>query len=139
MATKNSQLRYDCDMKNLAEIRRDNLIAMINEYRDTVLKGVQRGAMTSFARYLDMNPVQVSQLKNGTAPIGNPLARQIEKKAGKPPLWMDDEHHLVDMGDPGQVDFFDVAMTLYRHSPENAKDALLKAMRDIVEKQNKSK
>jgi|OpeIllAssembly_1097287.scaffolds.fasta_scaffold492860_2 hypothetical protein len=123
-------------MKDLTEIRRNNLLAMINEYRDRVLKGVQHGAMTSFARHLAMNPVQLSQLKNGTAPIGNPLARQIEKKAGKPSLWMDDEHHLINMDDSDQVNFLNVAMKLYRISPSAAKDVIMQAMLDEIERLN---
>lgn len=70
-------------MRNLNEIRRGNLLLLIDEYRDTVLKGKQHGSMTAFARHIEMNPVQVSQLQNGTAPMGDGLARQIEIKTGK--------------------------------------------------------
>lgn len=133
---------YDCynaEMKDIAEIRRMNFLKLLDEFRDLNCNGIGRGSMAAFARYHDIALSFVSQMKSGGRNIGEVLARQLEKKSGKPDRWMDDEQHLIDMSDHKQVDFVDVAMTLYRASPDHAKDALLKAMRDIIEKQNKPK
>lgn len=139
MTTHKTDYWHNGDMKELSEIRRDNFLRLLEEFKNTHNQGREFGVIAAFARYYNMSQTHVSQIKNGTSKIGEPLARQIEEKTGKPALWMDDEHHLIDMSDPGQVDYVDVAMTLYRASPDNAKDALLKALREIVEKQNKPK
>lgn len=130
---------YNAAMKDIAEIRRANFLKLLEEFRDSHCGGVERGAMAAFARYHDMAPSFVSQMKSGSRDIGEVLARQLETRSGKPVRWMDDKRHLIDMSDSGQVDFVDVALTLYRASPDHAKDALLKALRDIVEKQKKPK
>lgn len=130
---------YNAGMIAIAEIRRVNFLKLLDEFRDIHHGGIERGSMTAFARRYEMAVSFVSQLKKGSRDIGANLARQLEKQVGKPERWLDDEHHLIDMSDQKQVDFVDVAMTLYRSSPDSAKDALLKAMRDIVEKQNKQK
>lgn len=49
---------------------------------------------TEFVQACKLNPSQVGQLfgENASAPIGNTLARRIEKACGKPEFWMDSDH-----------------------------------------------
>lgn len=123
-------------MKNLTEIRRDNFLRLLDEFRDTHNKGRDFGLISAFSRYYDIKASHVSQIKNGTSNIGNPLARQIEGKTGKPSLWMDDGHHLVNMDNPDQVNFLNVAMTLYRVSPSAAKDVIMQSMLNEIKRLN---
>lgn len=139
MGNQQLEFCYHSEMNDLSEIRRLNFQKLLDEFKMTHHKGREHGALSAFARYYEMNPNQCSLLRTGANGIGDGLARRIEEKTGKPTRWLDDEHHLVDMSDPAQVSFVDVAMTLFRASPEHAKDALLQIARDIVAQQNAKK
>ncbi|WP_434779244.1 S24 family peptidase [Neisseria sp. Ec49-e6-T10] len=69
-------------MKTIADVRRQNLLILIDEY----------GTVQKLASVLDKSPSQVSQNKTGFRDIGNTLAREIEVKTGKQNGWMDTDH-----------------------------------------------
>jgi len=139
MTTQNIRSWHNADMKELAEIRRDNFVRLLEEFKETHNQGRDFGLISAFSRYYDIKASHVSQIKNGTSNIGNPLARQIEGKAGKPAMWLDDEHHLVDMSDPKQVGFVEVVMTLYHSSPEHAREAILQTITEAYKRQSEKK
>ncbi len=57
-------------IKALKEIRRDNLLRLINEH----------GSQKNLADALDIEPSQISQIKNGVRDVGEKLARKIEER-----------------------------------------------------------
>ena len=53
-------------------------------------QGSPRGAKRRLAARIGKSPAQVSQWLSGYRRIEEHTAREIERKAGKPPRWMDD-------------------------------------------------
>lgn len=75
-------------MKTIADIRHENLLKLIDEC----------GSVTKFAAATGKSYAQISQLKNRSLnstgkgkprSVGDDLAREFEKIAGKPIGWMD--------------------------------------------------
>lgn len=54
--------------------------------------GEKRGRKSRLAARIGKKPAQLSQWISGFRTIEEETARDIERKAGKPPRWMDDEH-----------------------------------------------
>jgi len=77
-------------MKDIDEIRRENLRALGDEY----------GGTTALAKVVGMSTAQLSGLQTGarSSKTGKRLgmlsttARRIERATGKPPRWLDMEH-----------------------------------------------
>lgn len=123
-------------MKNIAEIRKINFQKLLDEYKNKHHGGKEHGHMTAFSRAYELSPTHVSQMKLGFSNIGETLARQLEKMADKPDRWMDDECHLINMDDSDQVNFLNNVMTLYRLFPSAAKDVMIRATLDEIERLN---
>ncbi len=49
----------------------------------------RQGVEAAFAEQLQIKPSSWSMARNGTRPIGDKLARQIEASCSKPPGWLD--------------------------------------------------
>jgi len=88
---KNASLRlfsdsYDANMpKNIKEIRRDRLWALLVEHQNN---------RADLARTLKKSAAQTSQWLHGQRSISEDSARDIERSAKKPPGWMDaDQEH----------------------------------------------
>lgn len=79
-------------MKTIAEIRLENLEALIKEF----------GTQERVAGLADTSPIYLSQVRNRSADsktgkprqIGDPIARKLETGCGKELGWMDNTHAL---------------------------------------------
>ena len=72
---------------NIADIRHENFLLLLkNEC------GRDRGASKVMADTLEIEPNQVSQIKNKYRNMGDKFARRVEIAFGKPQDWMDSRH-----------------------------------------------
>lgn len=75
---------------NITVARRKRLLELLNEFvQAQVAEGVQpKGIEQAFAAKLQLSPSRLSQIKK-VRPIGDTLARQIERLCQKPVGWLD--------------------------------------------------
>ena len=78
------KLIYNLKMIEIQEIRRKNLKSLAAEFK---------AQGQSMPNVTEINKSYLSQMLNGY-PIGEKTARKIEKAAGKPELWLDQEDTL---------------------------------------------
>lgn len=72
----------------------------------------QRPGGLAFAAHLEVSPSTLSQL-NGSRNMGDKMAAQIERHAGKAPGWIDVEHPGV-MSTPGESAFVELSGLAWR-------------------------
>lgn len=83
-------------MKTIAEIRHDNLLALIKEF----------GSQAEIARRCDTSDVYISQIvkkhpdakTNRPRQVGDAMARRLEEGCGKAVGWMDNLHTYTTNG-----------------------------------------
>ncbi len=78
-------------MVNTTVTRRLNTLALFQAYAEKALasRASPKGLEQAFAAALEISPSMWSQIKS-SRPIGDKLARQIEKHQGKPVGWLDE-------------------------------------------------
>jgi len=76
---------------NTTVTRRLNTLALFQAYAEKALasRASPKGLEQAFAAALEISPSMWSQIKS-SRPIGDKLARQIEKHQGKPVGWLDE-------------------------------------------------
>jgi hypothetical protein len=81
-------------MTNITVSRRHNANALFQAYAESELAAgvAPKGLEQSFAALLEISPSMWSQIKSAR-PIGDKLARQIERHGGKSAGWLDQAHH----------------------------------------------
>ncbi len=79
--------------ENTTITRRQNLLALYQAYAQEQLAGgaSAKGLEQAFAATMEISPSLWSQIKS-SRPIGDKLARQIERHLGKPAEWLDSPH-----------------------------------------------
>ena len=79
--------------ESLARRRRVNALALFQAHAEQALAGgaPPKGLEQAFAAALEISPSMWSQIKS-SRPIGDKLARQIERHCGKPKEWLDAAH-----------------------------------------------
>src|SRR6185369_5317546 len=77
---------------NLTIVRRQNAIALFQAYAEQALSAglAPKGLEQSFAAAVQISPSMWSQIKS-SRPIGDKLARQIERHCGKAAGWLDED------------------------------------------------
>jgi hypothetical protein len=76
---------------SLFPIRKENVLLLYREFIDKeVAAGETYGLESRFAGFLDIHATLWSQIKKDR-PIRDALARQIERRAGRPPGWLDEK------------------------------------------------
>lgn len=78
-------------MVNTTVTRRLNALALFQAYAEQALAAgaSPKGLEQAFAATLEISPSMWSQIKS-SRPIGDKLARQIERHQGKPAGWLDE-------------------------------------------------
>jgi hypothetical protein len=78
-------------MHNITVTRRTNVLALFHLHTErAVAAGAPpKGLEQAFAAQLQISPSMWSQIKSAR-PIGDKLARQIERHCGKPAGWLDE-------------------------------------------------
>jgi hypothetical protein len=78
-------------MHNLTVTRRTNVQALFHAHAERAVAAGEapKGLEQAFAATLQISPSMWSQIKS-SRPIGDKLARQIERHCGKPAGWLDE-------------------------------------------------
>lgn len=79
-------------MANITVTRRQNALALFQAFAEKALAAgdAPKGLEQTFAARLEISPSMWSQIKS-SRPIGDKLARQIERHCGRPGGWLDEE------------------------------------------------
>ena len=109
-----------------SRLRRENLLRLLREFSEAQLAlGVAaKGIEQAFATYLEVSPSTLSQLKSSRN-MGDKVASQIERHAGKEPGWMDAEHVGV-MSTPGESAFIELARLAWRATDAKGRRSLMR-------------
>lgn len=114
-------------MKTIAEIRRDNLLRLIDEL----------GTADALAAKVNTSAVYLSQLRNQSPDsktkkprqIGDPLARKLETCCGKERGWMDHTHPPLSY----RQERLDHAMAVMEHMEDWQLDQAIKIVDTIAQ------
>jgi hypothetical protein len=114
---------------NITIIRRQNTVELYQEFlRERIAAGEgPKGLDQSFAAKLEISPSMWSQIKS-SRPIGDKLARQIERHADKPAGWLDVAHDEVPVADAAEERFVEAARAYWRSANAAEKRALLRLL-----------
>jgi hypothetical protein len=87
-----------------------------------------KGLEQAFAASLEISPSLWSQIKS-SRPIGDKLARQVEKHAGQAAHWLDEERESPSLPDAGEHRFLNLAQQVWRQSNAKGKKQLIQALK----------
>ena len=109
---------------NTTITRRQNALALFQAYAEKSLAtgASPKGLEQSFAATLQISPSMWSQIKS-SRPIGDKLARQIERHHAKTPGWLD-EVRANDAVTPAEQRFLDLALTAWRSTNRTGRQTL---------------
>jgi hypothetical protein len=114
-------------VSNTTLTRRQNALALFQEFAERAMAAgaPPKGLEQSFAVSLAVSPSMWSQIKSAR-PIGDKLARQMEKLCRKPVGWMDAEQaSAAPTGrSPAESAFLDLALAAYRATNSAGRKAL---------------
>ena len=101
-------------MPNTTLTRKQNALALFQAYAEKALAAgaSPKGLEQAFAATLEISPSMWSQIKS-SRPIGDKLARQIERHSAKPIEWLD-EVRESDAITPAEKRFLDLALKAWR-------------------------
>ena len=116
-------------MPNITISRRLNTVALYQEFlRQRIAAGeAPKGLDQNFAAALEISPSMWSQIKS-SRPIGDKLARQIERHAGKPAGWLDEERDEERPPDAAQERMLRAAAAYWRSANAIEKRSLMKLL-----------
>ncbi len=119
-------------MTNITLIRRSNAQTLFQAYAEQALAAgvAPKGLEQSFAAALQISPSMWSQIKSAR-PIGDKLARQIEKLRGQPLGWLDQARDDKPLTDKEKA-FLDMALRAWRASDVPGRKALRLALEEVV-------
>lgn len=106
-----------------------NTVALYQEFLQKRIAAGEapKGLDQSFAAGLEISPSMWSQIKSAR-PIGDKLARQIERHTAKPGGWLDDEHEELQLADAAAERMLKSAGSYWRSANAVEKRALMKLL-----------
>jgi len=118
---------------NLTIVRRQNAIALFQSYAEQALSSglAPKGLEQSFAAEVQISPSMWSQIKS-SRPIGDKLARQIERHCGKSAGWLDEERSSPGIS-PAEQQFLALALKAWRMTNSDGRKALRTHLRQIAD------
>jgi hypothetical protein len=120
--------------ETLARHRRMNVLALFQAHAERAVAGgaSPKGLEQAFAAALEISPSMWSQIKS-SRPIGDKLARQIERHCAKPKGWLDDARDS-DAPTAAERAFLDLALAAHRATDASGRRALRAQLKAIVAK-----
>ena len=118
---------------NLTIVRRQNARALFQAYAEQALSSglAPKGLEQSFAAKVQVSPSMWSQIKS-SRPIGDKLARQIERHCGKAAGWLDEERSAPGIS-PAEQQFLALALKAWRVTNSDGRKALRSHLRQIAD------
>ena len=119
-------------VSNITITRRQNALALFKAYAETALAAgaAPKGLEQAFAASVEISASMWSQIKS-SRPIGDKLARQIEKHHGKPMGWLDEER-LVEGPSAAEQQFLALALTAWRASNSAGRKVLRQRLKEAI-------
>ena len=113
---------------NITVTRRQNALALFQAYAEKALAAgaAPKGLEQAFAATLQISPSMWSQIKS-SRPIGDKLARQIERHHGKAMGWLD-EARADDSPTPAEQAFLALALQAWRATNSAGRKTLREQM-----------
>jgi hypothetical protein len=118
--------------ESLARHRRINALALFQAHAERALASgaPPKGLEQAFAAALEISPSMWSQIKS-SRPIGDKLARQIERHCGKPKGWLDAARDS-ETPSPAERAFLALALAAHRATDAVGRRALRAQLKAIV-------
>ena len=113
---------------NITIVRRQNALALFQAFAEKAMASgaAPKGLEQAFAATLQVSPSMWSQIK-ASRPIGDKLARQIERHHGMPPGWLDASRGAAAAAlTPAEKSFLDLALEAWR-AADSPKRRLMRA------------
>ena len=112
-------------MPNLTVARRRNVLALHRRFLEgAIAAGLPaKGLDQAFAGKIEVSPSMWSQIKN-SRPIGDTLARQIERHCEVEAGWLDKEDHASAVPDEAEERFIAAAREAWRQANAKGKKEL---------------
>lgn len=112
-------------MPNITVARRRNALALHRRFLEgAVAAGLPaKGLDQAFAKSVEISPSMWSQIKSAR-PIGDNLARQIERHCGVEPGWLDEEDRPSEVSDAAEERFMAAAREAWRTANAKGKKEL---------------
>lgn len=119
-------------MANITVTRRLNALALFQDYAEKALSSgaPPKGLEQAFAVKVQISPSMWSQIKS-SRPIGDKLARQIEKLCGRPGGWLDETREAA-APTPAEAAFLQLALAVWRGSSSTGRKALRAHLKDLL-------
>jgi hypothetical protein len=116
-----------------AVLRRRNVLSLFQAYAEgAVARGAApKGLEQAFAAHVEISPSMWSQVKS-SRPIGDKLARQIERHCGKPAGWLDEEREAAGLS-PGEQQFLALALQAWRSVNSDGRKVLKAQMKQLAQ------
>ena len=118
----------------ITRARRANALALFQAHAERALAAgaPPKGLEQAFAAALQISPSMWSQIKS-SRPIGDKLARQIERHCGRPKGWLD-EAHATDAPTPAERAFLAIALAAHRATDAAGRRALRAQLKSIIDR-----
>jgi hypothetical protein len=119
-------------VSNITVNRRRNALALFQSHAESAVSGgaAPKGLEQAFAAKLEISPSMWSQIKSAR-PIGDKLARQIERHCGKPAGWLDEEREEAGLTQAEQQ-FLALALKAWRASGSEGRKALKAQLKALI-------
>ena len=113
--------------------RRRNVLALFQSHAEAAVAAgaAPKGLEQAFAATLEISPSMWSQIKSAR-PIGDKLARQIERHCGKPAGWLDEEREPAGLT-PGERQFLALALAAWRATNSDGRKKLRAHVKAIAQ------
>jgi hypothetical protein len=117
---------------NITATRRQNALALFKDYAEKALASgaPPKGLEQSFAATVQISPSMWSQIKS-SRPIGDKLARQIERLCGKAAGWLD-EAQASAAPTAAEAAFLELALAAFRATNSAGRKALREHLKSIT-------
>ena len=122
-------------MVNITITRRQTALDLFRAYAEKALAAgvAPKGLEQAFAATLQISPSMWSQIKS-SRPIGDKLARQIEKLCGKQSGWLDEVRDTPSIA-PAEQAFMELAQQAWRSTNSAGKRRLRAVLKGVVEEE----
>ena len=119
-------------VSNITVTRRQNALALFKAYAENALAAgaAPKGLEQAFAATLEISASMWSQIKSAR-PIGDKLARQIERHYAKPMGWLDEER-VVEGPSAAEQQFLALALTAWRASNSAGRKVLRQRLKEAI-------
>jgi len=114
-------------------LRRRNVLALFQAWAESAVAAgsAPKGLEQAFAAHVEISPSMWSQIKS-SRPIGDKLARQIERHCGKPAGWLDEAREAAGPT-PGEQRFLALALQAWRRTNADGRKELRAQLRQLAE------